>query len=309
MAGHDHTSQGHVHERTGNERRIAVAAILTGTFMLAEIAGGAVSGSLALIADAGHMLTDFGSLLIAWYGFRLARRPADWRRSYGYDRFSILAAFANGMALFALAAWIISEAVHRIAAPGEVLGGIMLWVALGGLVVNVVVFWILMGGDRANLNVKAATLHVAGDLLGSVAALVGALVILHTGWTPVDPLLSLLVAMIILRSAWHVVSASGHILLEGTPEGLDGREIARDLQHAVPGVLDVHHVHAWSISQERPMVTLHARIEGTVQPEQVARALKQRLRDRFGVAHATVEIEREVCADDHEHPPPQGATR
>jgi cobalt-zinc-cadmium efflux system protein len=312
--GHDHShdhghahghGHGHSHGAGAGEQRLAVAAALTGLFMLAEVVGGYVSGSLALIADAGHMLTDFASLALAWYGFRLARRPADWRRTYGYDRFSVLAAFTNGIALFVIAAWIAVEAWHRLSQPTEVLGGVMMWVALAGLGVNVAVFYVLHSGAHQNLNIRAATLHVLGDLLGSVAALVAALVIMTTGWMPIDPLLSVLVAAIILRSAWTVVAESGHILLEGAPSGLDSRVLAADLVETVPDVIDIHHVHAWSISKERPMITLHARISETAgDPEAITAEIKQRLKDRFRIAHATIEIERNACADGHRHGTP-----
>lgn len=277
--------------------QLGLAALLTGVFMLAEVAGGLISGSLALLADAGHMLTDFASLALAWYGFRLARRPADWRRTYGYDRFTILAAFTNGLALFAIATWIVVEAWHRLREPTEVLGGIMFWIALAGLGVNVLAFWVLQGGDRDNLNVRAAALHVAGDLLGSVAALAAALIIMATGWMAIDPILSVLVALIILRSAWHVVRESGHILLEGAPHGIDNREVADDLMTTFPVIVDVHHVHAWSITEERPMVTLHARLSQRCPPEQITSDIKRRLNERFGIAHATVEIEFDGCSD------------
>jgi cobalt-zinc-cadmium efflux system protein len=295
--GHGH-GHDHVHGAGASERRIGLAALLTGFFMLAEVTGGVLSGSLALIADAGHMLTDFAGLALAWLGFRVARRPADPNRSYGYDRFGVLVAFANGLALFAIAGWIVVEAVHRINAPSPVLGGIMFWVALAGLCVNILAFWLLQGGDHGNLNVRAAALHVIGDLLGSVAALAAALVILTTGWTPIDPILSVVVAVLILGSAARIVRDAGHILLEGTPVGLDPREIEADLEASVPGVLDVHHVHAWSLSQDRPLVTLHARISPEVTaPEAVTSAIKARLKTAFGIDHATVEIEFERCAD------------
>ena len=200
-AGHDH-GHGHAHNaHAGNERKIAFAAGLTGLFMLAEVVGGVVSGSLARIADAGHMLTDFASLILAWFAFRIARRPADWKRTYGFDRFSVLAAFVNGLSLFAIAAWIVYEAIRRLQQPGEILGGLMLWVAVAGLVINILAFVILTRGASDNLNVRAAALHVAGDLFGSVAAIVAALGIIFTGWTPIDPILSMLVVLIILRAA------------------------------------------------------------------------------------------------------------
>lgn len=295
---HDHASNGgHDHTHGASENRIGIAALLTGAFMLAELAGGLISGSLALLADAGHMLTDFASLALAWYGFRLARRPADWKRTYGYDRFSILIAFANGLALFAIAAWIVAEAWHRLAEPAAILGGVMFWVALAGLVVNIAAFWILQGGDKENLNVRAAALHVLGDLLGSIAAVAAAIIILTTGWTPIDPILSVLVALIILRSAWRVVAESGHILLEGTPSGIEPQEIARDLTTTFPAIEDVHHIHAWSLTQERPMITLHVRICEDHKPESIASDVKRRLKDQFGISHATVEVEFDGCAD------------
>lgn len=299
---HDHHHDDHGHAHSANERSVGLAALLTGSFMLAEVAGGLISGSLALLADAGHMLTDFASLALAWLGFRLTRRPADWRRTYGFDRFSVLVAFVNGIALFAIAAWIVVEAVRRLREPVQILGGIMLWVAIAGLVVNIVAFLILRGGDKSNLNIRAATLHVAGDLLGSIAAVTASTVILTTGWMPIDPLLSVLVALIILRSAWRVVAASGHILLEGSPPGFDVRAFKDDIRAALPFVLDIHHVHAWSISQERPVVTLHASVAEGTDSVTAVRRIKHMLAEHFLITHATIEIEYDACGDDHGHP-------
>ncbi|MCK8465130.1 cation diffusion facilitator family transporter [Aliiroseovarius sp. S1339] len=272
-----------------NERKIAIAAALTGGFMIAELVGGLLSGSLALIADAGHMLTDFASLMLAWFAFRLARRPADWQRTYGFDRFSVLAAFVNGLSLFVIAAWITWEAIHRLNNPVEVLGGTMLIIAVLGLLVNIVAFLVLTRSASDNLNVRAAALHVAGDLLGSVAAIVAALVILATGWTPIDPILSVLVALIILRAAWHVVRESGHILLEAAPEGFDRRKVAADLE-ALNGVAGVSHIHAWSVTQERPMVTMEVTPTLHADPQEVKTTVKTHLREAFNIEHATVEI-------------------
>ncbi|XDA97145.1 cation diffusion facilitator family transporter [Sulfitobacter sp. LCG007] len=291
--GHsDHHSLGAGHIHVGSERTIGLAALLTGGFMLVELVGGLVSGSLALLADAGHMLTDFGALVLAWGAFRLARRPADWRRTYGFDRFSVLAAFVNGLALFGIAFWICAEAIHRLRDPGEVVGGIMFWVALAGLAVNLLCFWVLTRGEGENLNIRAAALHVAGDILGSLGALVAALVITTTGWTPIDPILSVLVALIILRSAWHVVRESGHILLEGSPRGFDSRAVAETLCAEVPGLVAVSHVHAWSITQEQPMATLEAEISEGSDDDRIRGHIKQVLRERFGVDHVTVETSR-----------------
>ena len=290
MPKHEHGAHRHSHSGD-NERAVGIAALLTGSFMLAELAGGVISGSLALLADAGHMLTDFASLVLAWLGFRLARRPADWQRTYGFDRFSVLAAFVSGLSLFLIAAWICFEAYHRLREPVAVLGGLMLWVALAGLVVNVAVFWVLSRAEGENLNVRAAALHVAGDLLGSVAALTASLVIMFSGWTPIDPILSVLVALIILRSAWHVVLESGHVLLEGAPEGFDQRRVANVVEQEVPGVVRAHHIHAWSITQERPMATIELEVCADADPQKVKATTKAILLERFGIAHTTVEID------------------
>ena len=274
-------------------------ALLTGGFMVAEVVGGLLAGSLALLADAGHMLTDFASLALAWVGFRLTRQPADWRRTYGFDRFAVLVAFVNGIALFAIAAWIVAEAVQRLYAPVTVLGAPMLWIAAAGLAVNVLAFLVLRTGDKDNLNIRAAVLHVIGDLLGSVAAVIAALVILATGWMPIDPLLSMVVALIILRSAWRVVADSGHILLEGVAAGRRLAHTARPpAQSTLPFVLDIHHVHAWSISQERPMVTLHASIAASTDSAVAVREIKRQLAQHFRITHATIEIEYDACGDE-----------
>ncbi len=236
MTGHHHVHRhGAPSGDAANSRAVGFAAAITGGFMVVEVIGGFLAGSLALVADAGHMMTDFAALAMAWMAFRMARRPADARRSYGFGRLSVLAAFVNGLALFAVAVWISIEAVRRLAEPHPVAGGLMLAVAAAGLVVNVAAFWILSRGDRGNLNLRAALLHVAGDLLGSAAAIVAALVIIGTGWTPIDPILSVFVAVLILYSAAKVVRESAHILLEGTPPGADPAVIAEDLRELHPG--------------------------------------------------------------------------
>lgn len=302
--GHDHGPGGHVHAVTADsERRVLWAMLLTGGFMLAEVAGGIVSGSLALLADAGHMLTDFASLALAWFAFRLARRPADPLRSYGYHRFQVVAAYTNGISLFAIALWIVVEAIGRLLDPVAVTGSQMLVVAVLGLLVNVAAFWILHRGGGDNINVRGAAVHVLGDLLGSVGAIAAALVILWTGWTPIDPILSAVVALLILRSAWVVTKESGHILLEGTPAGIDAARVGAALRE-VTGVVDVHHVHAWSLTTERRLLTLHAVIADGADHNQVLVEANHILLERFGVDHATVQLERGACVQGraHRHP-------
>jgi len=292
--GHDHA---HDHG-SDNEQRVLWALLLTAGFMAVEVAGGLISGSLALLADAAHMLTDAAALALAWVAFRIARRPADPKRSYGYHRGQVLAAFVNGAVLVAIVFWIFFEAVQRLRAPVPVEGGLMLVVAALGLAVNIAAFLVLHGGDRQNLNLRGAAAHVLGDMLGSVAAIVGALVILWTGWTPIDPILSLLVGLLVLRSAWLVVRESAHILLEGTPAEIEPRDLRQALMNDIPDLEDVHHIHAWSLTSAMPLITLHAQVSDTADTQAVLKHIKQVLASRFGIDHSTVQIERGHCGDD-----------
>jgi len=294
---HDHAGGGHSHApkvNANNRWRVGLAALLTGLFMFAEVTGGLISGSLALLADAGHMLTDFAALAMAWAAFKLAMRPANARFTYGYDRVSILVAFVNGLTLFAIAGWIIWEAVHRLLEPGEILAGTMLWVAVAGLVVNLVVFKILMGADQENLNIRGAVLHVLGDLLGSVAAIAAALIILSTGWVLADPLLSVLVAILILRSAWALLKDSGHVLLQGVPAGLERDAIQSDLIQHIDGLVSLKELQIWSVTPERPVATLNAIIQDGADIDKISEAIRSRLSKQFHVQDVTIEISREA---------------
>lgn len=293
--GHGHHGHGHHDHSADNQRRVGWAFVLTATFLVAEVIGGILSGSLALLADAGHMLADAFALGLSFVAFHAARRPASGRHSYGWMRAQVLAAFVNGAALVGISAWIAIEAVQRLFAPVPVLAGPMLAVAVAGLAVNAVCFAILHGGDRANINIRGAALHVLGDLLGSVAAIAAAAGILWTGWMPLDPLLSLLVTMLILRSAWALVARSTHILMEGAPEDMDVAELRRDLCAAVPGVIDIHHVHLWMLTPEHPLITLHAQVDGTRDDQAVLRDLHAALARLFDLPHATIQIERGAC--------------
>jgi cobalt-zinc-cadmium efflux system protein len=294
--GHDHDHH-HDHE-SGNLKRVQVALVLTGTFMVVEVVGGILSGSLALLADAGHMLTDTMALALAAFAFRVSRRPADAKRSYGYQRVQIIAAFVNGLSLLAIVGWILFEAIMRLIEPPDVIGRTMLIVAGAGLVVNIVVFAVLHTGDQENLNIRGAALHVLGDLLGSVAAIIAALVILQTGWMPIDPILSVVVAMLILRSAWQLVKRSAHILLEGAPEWLDVEALQQKVVAAVPQVSEVHHVHVWGLTQQHLMLTMHVVLNEMVgDTTPVVRKVKESLKADFGISHSTIEVEFGDCAD------------
>ncbi len=294
--GHSHGPGGHVHGST-DKKRVLIAAGLTGGFMVAEAVGGWLTGSLALLADAGHMLTDSVALALAWYAFHLGDKPATGRLTYGFGRVKTLVAYTNGLAIFVVALWICYEAWQRFQAPPPVLGGPMLVIAGLGLLVNIAGFLVLHGGDRESLNMRGAILHVLGDLLGSVAAIVAAIVILATGWTPIDPILSVLVAVLILTTAWRLMREAAHVLLEGVPASLDRDDIARDIERSVAGVRNVHHMHVWSIDGASNMATLHACLEEGVDAHGAVSAIKARLASRHDISHATVEPEYGQCAD------------
>ena len=287
-AHHDHSAG--IGATADGRRRVALAALLTFSFMIAEVVGGLISGSLALLADAAHMLTDAGSLALAWVGFKLAERPADPTRSFGWTRFKVLAAFVNGLTLLALSVWIVFEAVQRMLDPAPVMGNLLLIVASVGLLVNLVAFRILHGGDREDLNMRAAAWHVVGDLLGSVAAICAALIIIWTGWMPIDPILSVLVAVIITIGGVRVVRSTAHILIEGVPPGLSIEDIQADLKSALPDAEDVDHIHAWALNESKTLITLDVLAKSGACTESLRVAVKKRLREKFDIDHATVEI-------------------
>jgi len=301
---HEHHDQddshSNVHEANEkNLRRVLIALVLTGLFMVVEVIGGIISGSLALLADAGHMLTDTMALALAAMAFHVSKRPPDGKLTYGYQRFQILAAFVNGISLFAVVGWILYEAVKRFLNPNEILGETMLVVAAAGLVVNLISFAVLHSGDQDNLNIRGAVLHVVGDLLGSVAAIVAALVIIYTAWTPIDPILSVAVAILIMKSAWSLVKRSAHILLEGAPEWLDVPAMQERVVAGVPGVGEIHHVHIWGLTPQELILTMHMSIvDGVPSQSDVVRDTKQFMKDEYGIAHSTIEVDVDGCSDD-----------
>lgn len=301
MAHHHHDHHGHHHDdgmtaSRRRERRLLLAFVLTTITLVAEAIGGLVSGSLALLADAGHMLVDALALLFAWLGALFARRPADALRSFGYGRLEVLVGYTNALSQFVLVAWIVAEAVQRVHTPTPILGGVMFWVALGGLVVNLLVLRVLHDHDEHDVNTASARLHVLGDLLGSLGAVGAALAIGWLGWNWIDPLVSVLVSLLILGNAWRLLRRSAHILLEGAPAGVDGASVTQALEQAGIGVGDVHHVHVWELVGGRSVATLHARLDAGVDSDVAVAGIQRLLRDRFGIAHATVQIEAGSCA-------------
>ena len=292
--GHAHHAHDHATPASRRESRLLLAFALTAAMLVAEAIGGIVSGSLALLADAGHMLVDAGALMFAWLGAYYAKRPADARRSFGYARLEVLVGYSNALAQFLLVAWIASEAVMRFATPEPILSGTMLLVALAGLVVNSIVLATL-SHDHSDLNVASARLHVLGDLFGSLGAVVAALVVRYFGWLQADPVVSILVSLLILGGAWRLLRRSAHILLEGTPEGMDASLIVDTVEREAAGVSDVHHVHVWQLAGGRHVATLHARVRDGFAPDQVILSIRTVLRERFAVEHATVQLDTVRC--------------
>lgn len=269
-------------------RRLAAVLALTAGYAVAEAVGGVLSGSLALLADAGHMLGDVTALGLALFAAWSSRRPPDAARTYGYQRAEILAALANGVALIVIAGSIAFEAWERAAAPPEVRVGLMGGVALGGLAVNLVGMALLHGGS--SLNQRAAYLHVLGDLLGSVGALVAAGLIWGFGWRIADPVASALIAVIIVVNAVRLVLESVHVLMEGAPPDVDVDAVRRELG-ALPGVSDVHDLHVWTLGGATPLLTAHLTLDHSRRAGEVLRAALDLLRERFDIEHATLQLE------------------
>lgn len=293
----------HDHEHTptvtsDNERKVLLSFVLTFSFMLVEAIGGVLSGSLALLADAGHMLTDAVALALAYAAFRFGRRAADSKRTFGYLRFEVIAGFVNALTLLGIVVWIAYEAWVRLSSPPNILAGPMFIVAVLGLLVNMLVLWIMTRGETEHVNVKGAILHVMGDLLGSVGAIVAAIVIYYTGWTPIDPILSVFVAVLILRSALKLLLKSIHILLEGAPDHATPEKVEQGLMAAVPGLAAVSHVHVWQLTSGRTMATLHIRPDTDDAARAVVKRVEQALRDQFSIEHATIGIDWNSDLDD-----------
>ncbi len=278
-----------------NEQLLRNGFVLVAAFMVVEAIGGWLANSLTLLADAGHMLLDASALGLSWLAMRLSRRQSSARLTYGYDRFQVLAAFINALALFALSAAILYEAFERLRAPEPMLPLPALAVAAIGFVVNVIVYRMLHGSD--NLNVRSAALHVLGDLLGSVAAMIAAGCVLLFGWLYADPILAIVIAAILVRGAWTILRESSHILLQGVPANVDLDEIRAALTSDIAGVLDIHGMHAWALTNEKPLLTLHAKLDPEADGQSATTAIKSVLSDRFGIHLSTVQIEQGRCPD------------
>lgn len=294
---HDHQhSDTQVHDHHApiagpdNAKRLLVVFCLTAGYTIIQMIGGAISGSLALIADAGHMVSDAAALLLALIAYKIAARAPDESHTYGYHRVRVLAALANGVALLALVLWILIEAISRINSPAPILAGPMLAVAVVGLLVNIVGAVVLTRGAAEDANVRGAYLHVLGDLLGSVGAIVAAIGIMLFGWMWLDPLLSVLVAVLIVRSAWRLVREAIAVLLQTMPSRLEFQKIRAALL-TLPEIEEVSHFHAWTLTDDRVIATLHVTARDPAQAIAIPPKVQACLTEQFGISHATVQVD------------------
>ena len=294
--GHDHD---HAHDQGDSVRRLWIALSVTGVFLIAEVVGGILSNSLALLADAGHMLTDVAalglSLFVAWF----SRRPETDRRTYGYLRLEILAAFINGATLLLLSAWILIEAVLRFRSPEPISGGLMLLVAVIGLLVNVIAAWTLHPSQGGSLNIRGAYLHVLSDLLGSVGTVAAALLVSYGGWLIADPIASVFVTVLILRSAWRLVRESVDVLLESTPAHISLAAVRAQLE-AIPGVESVHDLHVWTVTSNHIAMSAHAIVRSPERQQHVLEHALDAMR-LFGIHHVTIQLERQEMYEREMH--------
>lgn len=300
---HDHDHAGHAHpgRATRSRRRLLIVLILTAFYTLAEALGGWWTGSLALLADAGHMLTDVAALALALMAVWFGSRPATPSKTFGYYRLEILAAFVNGVALVVVSLFIFYEAYERWFAPPHIeRGGVMIFVAVGGLLVNLACAWLLHGDHEEDLNMRGAWLHVLGDALGSVGAIVaGALVTLY-GWDAADPLFSALIAVLIIWSSWKLIREATNVLLEGTPAHINLAAV-EDAILDTAGVEDVHDLHVWTITSGREALSAHVIHAYAVSQPDLLKELRAKLYDKFGVDHLTIQMETEEFEDEAIH--------
>jgi cobalt-zinc-cadmium efflux system protein len=284
------------HHRADSLNGLRWTLLITAAYMVVEFAGGWLSGSLALVSDAGHMLTDVLAIMLSLAAIKFAATPATGRKTYGFYRLEILAALLNGVTLVVLSGYIFYEAWHRFRSPAEIKSGLMIAVALVGLLVNVAGFLILRASSKHNLNVRGAFLHIVGDLLSSVAVVIGGVIIRFTGWQLIDPVLSVLIGLVILKGAYDLVKESVEVLLEAAPVGIEAKQVETALL-AVTGVRAVHHLHLWSISSGIHSLSAHVQIDDqlTSDSDKLLHEINEMLKDTFGIIHGTIQFECETC--------------
>lgn len=269
---------------------LRTALVITSVFLIVEVAGGLVSGSVALLADAGHMATDVAALALALFALRVAEREPTASKTYGYRRTEILAALANGLVLVGVSVLVAIDAIGRLVRPPEVRGGLMLAVAVAGLLANLVSAAVLHAGHRHSLNVRGAFLHVVGDALGSLGAIVAAALLMAFGWELADPIAAILITVLILVSAWRLVRESLDVLMEAAPGHVDMAALVREMR-AVPGIVDVHDLHVWTLTSGYHAISAHVDVDAASHAPSVLRALQQLAQERFDLDHTTFQLE------------------
>jgi cobalt-zinc-cadmium efflux system protein len=294
-AGHSHS---HQHASSRNRKRLGLTLGLAAVYMVAEAVGGWLTGSLALLADAGHMLSDVAALGLSLLAMWMAQRPPTSRRTFGYHRLEILAALANGATLVAISILVLVEAFHRFRQPPEVDAPMMMGIAAGGLLVNLAGLWILHEGREESLNVRGAWLHVLTDALGSVQAIAAGALLWGFGWRWADPAASVLIALLVIYSSWSLLKEAAGVLMESAPPHIDVDEV-REAMIAVPGVLEVHDLHVWTITSGMESLSAHVVVEEGCYDCGVLAAIRATLHDRFDIHHMTVQMETEAF---QEHP-------
>jgi cobalt-zinc-cadmium efflux system protein len=290
--GHDHSHDHFDTQREGNKKGLLIALFVTTGIMFAEFFGGLFTNSLALLSDAGHMLSDASSLLLSVVALWIASRPPTPKKTFGFYRFEVLAALFNGVTLFVIAGFIVWEAFERFMEPPTVSSGTMILIACIGLGANLISAWsLLRNGDvKDNVNVRSAYLHVLGDALGSVGAIVAGIVMMVFGWYIADPIISVIVALLILKSAWGVISHSFHILMEGTPHSVN-HEVVKEALQSIHGVIDVHDLHIWTITSGLHSLTCHLLVQEDHPSQSILQEAIRTLSDRFHIDHSTIQIE------------------
>ncbi|NYH77310.1 cobalt-zinc-cadmium efflux system protein [Actinopolyspora biskrensis] len=294
--GHAHGGGGHAHGAGANKRALGVVLSFTLAYMIAEIVGGFVTGSLALLADAAHMASDNIALGLALFAFWLSAKPVTPNRSFGYKRTEILAALFNGLTIVAISLWVFYEAFRRLQDPPEVRGGWMLVVAVIGLVINLAGLLILSRSAGENLNMQGALRHILADLLGSVGVIVGAVVVLATGWRYADPLISVFIGVLVLVSSWKLLKDSVNVLLESSPTGIDAREVGRAMV-GLEGVEEVHDLHLWTVTSGFPALAAHVLVATGKDCHASRRELEELLEHEYGIDHTTLQVDH---VGDHE---------
>lgn len=266
--------------------------------MVIEVIAGIMTNALILIADAGHMVIDASSLILSLFAINLAKKPADQQRTYGYQRIQVIAAFINSMTLLVTTIWIFIEAVKRFLHPEPILGKWVIIMALIGLLVNGFSIYLLNRSAKGNINIRSAIIHILGDLLGYLAAVITGIIVNLTNWNQIDPILSTLFALLMIRSAWVIAKSAAHILMEGIPDGIDIDKVTAELKQSIPEILDIHHVHIWSLSHEYLLLTAHIQVaELSSESYKIIQACKALLTSKYNITHATIELEQLVCSD------------